>query len=136
MENIAFMFGFCKSLIYLNLYNFKIQTELSLQQTFEELPQDLKYCVKDNYEKIIELYNSKYKNFGEEEMKNEINILKKEPTNYIQIISAMIRVAELEFHFRIRSVQIISLLICLLTSNNKGLIEEIKTGEGKTIVIQ
>ena len=23
----------------------------------------LKYCVKDNYEKIIELYNSKYKNF-------------------------------------------------------------------------
>ena len=95
----------------------------------------LKYCVKDNYGRIIELYNSKYKNFGEEEMKNEINILKKEPTNYLQIISAMIRVAELEFHFRIRNVQIISLLICLLTSNNKGLIEEIKTGEGKTIVI-
>ena len=49
VESITFMFGFCKSLIYLNLYNFKIQTNLSLQQTFEELPQDLKYCVKDNF---------------------------------------------------------------------------------------
>ena len=47
----------------------------------------------------------------------------------------MNRVIELEFNFKVRNVQIISLLICLLESNKTGLIEEIKTGEGKTIII-
>lgn len=95
----------------------------------------LKYCVKNNFEKILNLYNSKYKNFGEEEIKNEINTIKKEPTNYVEIIASLIRVAELEFHFHVRNVQLISLLICVLTQNNNGLIEEIKTGEGKTLII-
>lgn len=110
-----------------------VSPDLILQEI--NIDSGLKYCVKNNYEKIIELYNSRYKKFWEEEMKNEINILKKEPANYEKIIASMIRVTELEFHFRIRNVQIISLLICLLSSNNRGLIEEIKTGEGKTIVI-
>ena len=47
----------------------------------------------------------------------------------------MKRVIELEFNFKVRNVQIISLLICLLELNKTGLIEEIKTGEGKTIII-
>lgn len=47
----------------------------------------------------------------------------------------MIRVIELEFHFILGEIQIISLIIYIVNNHNNGLIEEIKTGEGKYLII-
>ena len=92
--------------------------------------------IKQKLDEIKNIYSYSYKKYNKEEIKKEIDNIKNNlEKNITNIIATMIRVVEIEFHFIIRDVQIISLLICLLESNEKGLIEEIKTGEGKTIII-
>ena len=80
--------------------------------------------------------NQNNNNTNKEGIKAEINSKKTNLNKYISnIIATMLRVVEIEFKYKIRNTQIISLLICLLDSNKNGLIEEVKTGEGKTIII-
>jgi len=96
---------------------------------------DPKY-IKQEFIDIMNIYDNIYKQYNREQIKEEINNIKNNIENNIKnIIASMIRVVELELEFKIREVQIISLLICLLESNKNGLIEEVKTGEGKTIII-
>jgi preprotein translocase subunit SecA len=105
-----------------------ILSEIKLEKTFKK-------NISDQFNEIIYIY-SYYKNYNKESIKNEINNIKNNVENNItKIIASMNRVIELEFNFKVRNVQIISLLICLLESNKNGLIEEVKTGEGKTIII-
>jgi preprotein translocase subunit SecA len=106
-----------------------ILTEININSIFKD-------NIKQKLNEIKNIYNYSYKKFNKEEIINEIDLIKNNlEKNITNIIASMIRVVEIEFHFIIRDVQIISLLICLLESNKKGLIEEIKTGEGKTIII-
>ena len=92
--------------------------------------------IKQQFNEIIKIHNNYYKKLKKEEIKEEINSKKNNVKGNINnIIASMIRVIEIEFNFKIRNTQIISLLICLLDSNKYGLIEEVKTGEGKTIII-
>lgn len=96
----------------------------------------IKENIKQQFDDIIHIYQHYYNKLNKEDILLEINNIKNNVENNItKIIASMIRVVEIEFCIRVRAVQIISLLICLLDSNKKGLIEEIKTGEGKTIVI-
>ena len=96
----------------------------------------LKNDIKQQFNEIMKIYNNRYKKMKKEEIKGEINSIKNNINiNITNIIASMIRVVEIEFNFKIRNTQIISLLICLLDSNKNGLIEEVKTGEGKTIII-
>ena len=102
-------------------------------------------CLNNNYkEKItnnLKSINNIYQNCflkieDENNLKNEIRRIIVQPkSNNLYIIASMIRVYELLYQISPRKIQIISLLICLLNENEKGLIEEIKTGEGKTLVI-
>ena len=71
------------------------------------------------------IYELKYK------IKSNLN----EVNNYIELISIMIKVNEIIFNYRPREIQIISILLFLFKDKNIGLIEEILTGEGKTIII-
>ena len=92
--------------------------------------------IKQQFNEIMKIYNNRYKKMKKEEIKGEINSIKNNINiNITNIIASMIRVVEIEFNFKIRNTQIISLLICLLDSNKNGLIEEVKTGEGTTMII-
>ena len=78
----------------------------------------------------------------EESLKNKMNVLKKgiknAPNNdeyYIKLISIMIKVNLLINRYKPRDIQIIAVLLFLYKEKNCGLIEEILTGEGKTIII-
>ena len=55
--------------------------------------------------------------------------------NYIEIIAIMIKVNKIIFRYKPREIQIIAVLFFLFKDKNSGLIEEILTGEGKTIII-
>ena len=100
--------------------------------------------IKDLYYSIIELYNNKICNLDKNEIINIINILKeKSKSNYEnlsenfckQFISIMIKVCDIEFHFKPRHNQIISLLFFLFKEKKQGIIENIDTGEGKSLII-
>ena len=47
----------------------------------------------------------------------------------------MIKANEIIFKYKPREIQIIAVLFFLFKEKNSGLIEEIYTGEGKTIII-
>ena len=79
----------------------------------------------------------------EEEIKTKIQSLKlkiKEEINdkdtfYIEFISVLIKVCEIKFQIKPRNTQIISLLLFILKERNEGIIEQIFTGEGKSLII-
>ena len=100
--------------------------------------------IKDLYYSIIELYNNKICNLDKNEIINTINILKeKSKSNFEnlsenfckQFIPIMIKVCDIEFHFKPRHNQIISLLFFLFKEKKQGIIENIDTGEGKSLII-
>ena len=105
-----------------------ILSEINIGSSFKNI-------IKQHFDQIMEIYDN-YSKLNKNEIKFEIDKKKDNiENNIIYIIASMIRVVELEFYFKVRDIQIISLLICLLEQNKNGLIEEIKTGEGKTIII-
>ena len=54
---------------------------------------------------------------------------------YIKFISILILVCELKFNYKPRDIQIISLLLFLFKKKEQGIIEQIYTGEGKSLII-
>ena len=98
--------------------------------------------IQEIFFQIEKYYENKVKYMDEESLKNKINILKKgiknAPNNdeyYIKLISIMIKVNLLINRYKPRDIQIIAVLLFLYKEKNCGLIEEILTGEGKTIII-
>jgi preprotein translocase subunit SecA len=94
------------------------------------------------YEKIKSFYSENMKSISDEEIKRKIREIKQrilinsEDDNiYIELISIMIKVNGKIFRYKPREIQIIAVLFFLFKEKNSGLIEEILTGEGKTIII-
>jgi preprotein translocase subunit SecA len=98
--------------------------------------------IKDILYKIENYYKNEVKTMKIDELRNKINKLKKDirkdPDNneyHIKLISIMKRVNKIINGYKPRDIQIISILFFLYKEKNSGLIEEILTGEGKTIII-
>ena len=94
------------------------------------------------YERIKSYYSSNIKTKNDAELKQIIHNLKQkikiypEDENiYIELVSIMIKVNKKIFNYKPREIQIISVLFFLFKQKHFGLIEEILTGEGKTIII-
>ena len=93
------------------------------------------------YESIQNHYNNKISLIQtEEEIKNKLETLKpiqdeKLHSFYIEFISILIRVCELKLQIKPRNIQIISLLLFIFKEKNEGIIEQISTGEGKSLII-
>ena len=94
------------------------------------------------YKSIEYYYLNNIQQISEESLKRKIKELKNKISsntsnshNYIELISIMIKVNEIIFHYKPREIQIIAVLFFLYKDKNFGLIEEILTGEGKTIII-
>ena len=122
----------------------KIKDTNSLLEEIKSKNLDIKNTkmVFDVYEKIKNYYATNIRSIKEEIMKREIKELKinilsnpKNIDNYIHLISIMIKVNGKIFKYKPREIQIISILFFLLKEKDTGLIEEILTGEGKTIII-
>ena len=91
--------------------------------------------IKNYYENYIKGINPSYLRAKINELKNKISSDNNNQNNYIELISIMIKVNEIVFNYRPREIQIIAVLYFLFKDKNTGLIEEILTGEGKTIII-
>ena len=101
--------------------------------------------IKNLFIKIKNEYLCKYKNdFFPKEKEREYfrTIIKNisQTTNdkfdfYISLIPILIKGCSIKFGYEPRDIQIIALLFFLFKDANKGLIEQIYTGEGKTIII-
>ena len=96
----------------------------------------------DIYEKIKTFYVNNIKSLDEHSLKRKIRDLKTKissnpnDVNYlIELISIMIKVNGKIFKYKPREIQIIAVLFFLFKDKDSGLIEEILTGEGKTIII-
>ena len=102
----------------------------------------------EKYKLLTEIYESIQNNYNnkisliqtEEEIKNKLETLKpiqdeKLHSFYIEFISILIRVCELKLQIKPRNIQIISLLLFIFKEKNEGIIEQISTGEGKSLII-
>ena len=76
---------------------------------------------------------------NEEYLRNRIYKIIKEKNNkynyYISLIPILVKACKIKFGYEPRDIQLIALLFFLFKDVNKGLIEQINTGEGKTIII-
>ena len=80
----------------------------------------------------------KYKNYNNKYLDNEIyfrNRINDKYNFYISLIPILIKACQIKFGYEPRDIQLIALLFFLFKDKNKGLIEQINTGEGKTIII-
>ena len=98
--------------------------------------------IKIIYQQIIEYYDKNMRSISIEAIEKKIKQLKskiqKNPDDEklnIELISIMIKANEIIFKYKPREIQIIAVLFFLFKEKNSGLIEEIYTGEGKTIII-
>ena len=96
----------------------------------------------DIYEKIKTFYVNNIKLLDEHSLKRKIRDLKTKISSnpndvnyFIELISIMIKVNGKIFKYKPREIQIIAVLFFLFKDKDSGLIEEILTGEGKTIII-
>ena len=94
------------------------------------------------YERIKSFYSENMKSIKEKELKKRIREIRQkilqnpeEDNIYIELISIMIKVNKIVFYYKPREIQIIAVLFFLFKEKDCGLIEEILTGEGKTIII-
>ena len=93
-------------------------------------------------ERIKSYYSENMKSISDIELKRKISSIKQkislnpEDENiYVELISVMIKVNGKIFRYKPRETQIIAVLFFLFKQKDSGLIEEILTGEGKTIII-
>jgi preprotein translocase subunit SecA len=91
--------------------------------------------IKNNYENNVRGSNESFLRIKIKELKSKILSNINDQNNYIELISLMIKVNEIVFNYKPREIQIIAVLYFLFKDKNAGLIEEILTGEGKTIII-
>ena len=113
-----------------------------IKRTNNQLSLDTINFINDTFNKIDRYYNTKVIYMQEESLKKEISILKKliknDPNNsdyHIKLITFMKQINQLINGYKPRNIQIIAILLFLYKEKNSGLIEEILTGEGKTIII-
>ena len=99
-----------------------------------------------NFSKTIEIYDAIKKDYEQKHNTKDIKKISKtikdmknlkQYTNefYIQLISILILVCELKFGYKPREIQIISLLLFIFKNKEQGIIEQIYTGEGKSLII-
>ena len=137
----------------MNHFNFNIaKKEKDVEELFKEIDKINKSNqsfnlreIKDIFFKIKNEYNSKYKNIffiNENETEfflNKVHEISPKKFNkydfYISLIPILIKGCSLKFGYEPRVIQIIALLFFLFKDKHKGLIEQIYTGEGKTIII-
>ena len=119
------------------------------EREIEELLREIESQIpKEKYGLLEEIFKSIQNNYKnkisllqtEEEIKNKLKTLKpiqdeKLRSFYIEFISILIRVCELKFEIKPRNIQIISLLLFIFKEKNEGIIEQISTGEGKSLII-
>ena len=94
------------------------------------------------YERIKAYYSENMKSITDMQLKQKISSIKQkiklypdDENIYIELISIMIKVNGKIFRYKPRETQIIAVLFFLFKQKNSGLIQEILTGEGKTIII-
>jgi preprotein translocase subunit SecA len=98
-----------------------------------------------DFSKIEKIYNDimrvcdENKNLKDIIISEKIKELKKYKTFnkefYIKFISILISVCEIKFNYKPREIQIISLLLFIFKNKEQGIIEQIYTGEGKSLII-
>ena len=113
--------------IILKNQNFKIENINYIYSIYNK--------IKYYYDKNIRYINQEVLNNKIKELKYKIRGNLNDINNYIELISVMIKVNEINFNYKPREIQIISILFFLFKDKNIGLIEEILTGEGKTIIM-
>ena len=113
--------------IILKNQNFKIENINYIYSIYNK--------IKYYYDKNIRYINQEVLNNKIKELKYKIRENLNDINNYIELVSVMIKVNEINFNYKPREIQIISILFFLFKDKNIGLIEEILTGEGKTIII-
>ena len=111
--------------------------ERSLDILLELLKDDNKQIsfikeLKNDVNYIFQYYKIYLKDFNEDYIRSKKDAIKNKDIN--QKIAIMMKVNEILYGFIPRKVQILSLLLFIKYYKN-GLIEEIKTGEGKSIII-
>ena len=124
--------------------------EKDIEELFREIENINKnnnnlHKIKNIFIKIKNEYICKYKNdFFSKEKEREyfrtiIDNIYETSNNkfdfYISLIPILIKGCSLKFGYEPRDIQIIALLFFLFKDVNKGLIEQIYTGEGKTVII-
>ena len=124
--------------------------EKDIEELFREIENINKnnnnlHKIKNIFIKIKNKYICKYKNdFFSKEKEREyfrtiIDNIYETSNNkfdfYISLIPILIKGCSLKFGYEPRDIQIIALLFFLFKEVNKGLIEQIYTGEGKTVII-
>lgn len=91
------------------------------------------------YDAIMTDYEQKNNSKNIKKISKTIKDLKNEKQYtkefYIQLISILILVCELKFGYKPREIQIISLLLFIFKNKNKGVIQQVYTGEGKSLII-
>ena len=124
------------------------QKEENIEELFSKIwrlnPNNVNISINEVKNVFIQIQN-KYKYYNnklidsKEYIRNRLNEILKEKNSkynfYISLIPLLIEACKIKFGFEPRDIQIISLLFFLLKNKDKGLIEQIFTGEGKTIII-
>ena len=94
------------------------------------------------YERIKAYYSENMKSITDMQLKQKISSIKQkikiypdDENIYIELISVMIKVNGKIFRYKPRETQKIAVLFFIFKQKNSGLIQEILTGEGKTIII-
>ena len=133
----------------MNKFEFNIyQKEENIEELFSKIwklnPNNVNISINEVKNVFIQIQN-KYKYYNnklidsKEYIRNRLNEILKEKNSkynfYISLIPLLIEACKIKFGFEPRDIQIISLLFFLLKNKDKGLIEQIFTGEGKTIII-
>ena len=133
----------------MNKFEFNIyQKEENIEELFSKIwklnPNNVNISINEVKNVFIQIQN-KYKYYNnklidsKEYIRNRLNEILKEKNSkynfYISLIPLLIEACKIKFGFEPRDIQIISLLFFLFKNKDKGLIEQIFTGEGKTIII-
>ena len=96
--------------------------------------------IKKKYNQIIKFYKDNENKLNEIEIKKKIKELKNTSKNiddcfYITFIAIMIKASNIILGINPREIQLICLLIFIFKNQDEGLIQQILTGEGKSLII-
>ena len=96
--------------------------------------------IKKKYNQIIKFYKDNENKLNEIEIKKKIKELKNTSKNiddcfYITFIAIMIKASNIISGINPREIQLICLLIFIFKNQDEGLIQQILTGEGKSLII-
>ena len=133
----------------MNKFEFNINSkEKNIEDIYKEIKKLNQNDININQiKKVFIQIQEKYKYYDNnnnynngEYLRNRIKEIIKEKNNniynfYISLIPILIKACRIKFGYEPRDTQLLALLFFLFKDKNKGLIEQINTGEGKTIII-